>query len=90
MLLGIISTYVIFELRVPLHSEVKFVILILCPSEVKVTKTALETGRTFATLFADMTLRHALVEAGKINLKIKEPDVPVEFVYYKAAVFPKF
>ena len=38
-------------------------------SEVKVTKTALETGRSFATLFSDMALRNALLDAGMINLK---------------------
>ena len=42
-------------------------ILILCPSEVKMTKTALETGRTFSTLFADMSLRHDLLEASSVG-----------------------
>ena len=45
--------------------EVKFVILILCPSEVKVTKTATETGRSFATLFSNMSLRYDLLDASK-------------------------
>ena len=46
--------------------EVQFVILVLCPSEIKMTKTALETGRTFSTLFADITLRHDLLEADTV------------------------
>ena len=43
--------------------EIRFVILILCPSDVKVTKTALETGRTFATVFSDLNLRYNLLIA---------------------------
>jgi len=43
-------------------NEVKFFILILCPTTIKGTKTALETARTFATLFSDMSLRHNLLE----------------------------
>ena len=46
--------------------EVKFFILILCPAEVKQTKSALETGRTFATLFSDVGLRHELLEANNV------------------------
>jgi len=44
-------------------NEVKFFILILCPTNIKGTKTALETARTFATLFSDMSLRHSLLES---------------------------
>ena len=40
--------------------EIRFLILILCPGEVKQTKSALETARTFATLFSDVGLRHDL------------------------------
>ena len=47
--------------------EIRFVILILCPSDVKVTKTALETGRTFATVFSDLNLRHNLMIANTIT-----------------------
>lgn len=43
-------------------NEIKFFILILCPTNIKGTKTALETARTFATLFSDMSLRHNLLE----------------------------
>merc|ERR1719431_31883 len=43
-------------------NEVRFFILILCPTNIKGTKTALETARTFATLFSDRTLRHSLLE----------------------------
>ena len=51
----------------PTLEEVKFVILILCPSDVKGTKTAIETGLSFATLFSDMTLRHALLESRSVE-----------------------
>lgn len=51
----------------PTLEEVKFVILILCPSEVKLTKTALETGRSFATLFSNMALRHDLLDADSVE-----------------------
>lgn len=40
--------------------EVQFVILIVAPTKEKSTKTALETGRTFSTLFADIELRYDL------------------------------
>jgi len=43
-------------------NQVKFFILVLCPTNIKGTKTALETARTFATLFSDMSLRHSLLE----------------------------
>ena len=47
--------------------EVRFVILVLCPSEVKQTKSAMETGRTFATLFSDVGLRHDLMGAKSVT-----------------------
>lgn len=40
--------------------EIRFIILILCPSDVKITKTSMETARTFGTLFSDVNLRHNL------------------------------
>ncbi|XP_046440639.1 solute carrier family 4 member 11-like isoform X2 [Daphnia pulex] len=43
--------------------EVRLFVLVLCPSKEKGTKNALETGRTFATLLADMDLRQRLLEA---------------------------
>jgi len=43
-------------------NEVKFFILILCPLNIKGTKTALETARTFATVFSDMDVRHSLLQ----------------------------
>ncbi|ELT93973.1 hypothetical protein CAPTEDRAFT_160698 [Capitella teleta] len=43
--------------------EVHFVILILTPTKEKGTKNAMETGRTFATMFADMDLRLRLLTA---------------------------
>ena len=36
--------------------EVRLFILILCPSDVKITKTALETARTFGTVFTGKNL----------------------------------
>ncbi|UYV66702.1 SLC4A11 [Cordylochernes scorpioides] len=42
--------------------EVRFFILVLTPSKEKGTKNALETGRTFATIFADMEFRQRLLE----------------------------
>ena len=51
--------------------EVRFVILVLCPSEVKQTKSAMETGRTFATLFSDVGLRHDLLGANSV-MEFKE------------------
>ena len=42
--------------------EIQFFILVLCPTAVKGTKSALELGRTFATLYSNMDLRHALLE----------------------------
>ena len=47
--------------------QVRFFILVLCPSEVKQTKSAIETGRTFATLFSDVGLRHELLEASTVG-----------------------
>ncbi|XP_070563551.1 solute carrier family 4 member 11-like isoform X2 [Ptychodera flava] len=43
--------------------EVRFVILILAPTKEKGTKNALETGRTFATIFADIDFRQNLLGA---------------------------
>ncbi|XP_076043652.1 solute carrier family 4 member 11-like [Oratosquilla oratoria] len=43
--------------------QVKLYILVLCPSKEKGTKNALETGRTFSTIFADMDFRQRLLEA---------------------------
>ncbi|XP_067220977.1 solute carrier family 4 member 11-like isoform X2 [Chanodichthys erythropterus] len=42
--------------------EVRYVILILAPPRTKSTKTAIELGRTFATLFSDMSFRQKLLE----------------------------
>ncbi|XP_069778831.1 solute carrier family 4 member 11 [Narcine bancroftii] len=43
--------------------EVRYVILILVPAKMKSTKTAIEVGRTFATMFADLNFRQKLSEA---------------------------
>ena len=58
-----------------MSNQVRFLILVLCPSEVKQTKSAIETGRTFATLFSDVGLRHELLEAstmGEFKASIKK------------------
>ncbi len=47
----------------PNAEEAQFLILALCPAEIKQTKSALETGRIFATLFSDVGLRHELLVA---------------------------
>ncbi|KAL3194508.1 hypothetical protein MRX96_016142 [Rhipicephalus microplus] len=43
--------------------DVRFLVVTLSPSREKSTKSALETARTFATLFADSALRHRLWQA---------------------------
>ncbi|XP_045159936.2 solute carrier family 4 member 11-like isoform X2 [Mercenaria mercenaria] len=40
--------------------DVQFVILVVAPTKEKSTKTALETGRTFSTIFSDMSFRYQL------------------------------
>nr|XP_046909383.1 LOW QUALITY PROTEIN: solute carrier family 4 member 11-like [Dermatophagoides farinae] len=42
--------------------EVRFFILVVTPSKEKGTKNALETGRTFATIFADIDFRQKLLD----------------------------
>ncbi|XP_014437791.1 sodium bicarbonate transporter-like protein 11 isoform X2 [Tupaia chinensis] len=42
--------------------EVRFVILVLAPPKMKSTKTVVEVGRTFATMFSDITFRQKLLE----------------------------
>jgi sodium borate transporter 11 len=41
----------------PGHEETRFIIMVLCPAKEKETKSATETSRTFATLFADINFR---------------------------------
>lgn len=43
--------------------EARYVILILAPPRTKSTKTAIEFGRTFATMFSDISFRQKLLEA---------------------------
>jgi len=43
--------------------EVRFLILALCPTNEKASKNALETAKTFSTIFSDMQLRHSLLES---------------------------
>eukprot|EP00096_Caligus_rogercresseyi_P005654 TRINITY_DN2161_c0_g1_i1.p1 TRINITY_DN2161_c0_g1~~TRINITY_DN2161_c0_g1_i1.p1 ORF type:complete len:802 (+),score=176.49 TRINITY_DN2161_c0_g1_i1:104-2509(+) len=47
--------------------EIRLFVLILCPSEVKGTKNALETGRSFSTLLSDIQLRHDLLHASTVE-----------------------
>ncbi|KAJ8389509.1 hypothetical protein AAFF_G00118990 [Aldrovandia affinis] len=51
--------------------EVRYVILILAPHKMKSTKTAMELGRTFATMFSDISFRQKLLEA-KTQEEFKE------------------
>ncbi|XP_004554835.1 solute carrier family 4 member 11 isoform X1 [Maylandia zebra] len=51
--------------------EVRYVILILAPLKMKSTKTAMELGRTFATLFSDISFRQKLLET-KTQEEFKE------------------
>ncbi|XP_061690624.1 solute carrier family 4 member 11-like isoform X2 [Syngnathoides biaculeatus] len=43
--------------------EARYVILILAPPRTKSTKSAIEVGRTFATMFSDISFRQKLLEA---------------------------
>lgn len=43
--------------------EVRFLIVVLAPSREKLTKSAWETGRTFATMFTDINFRRQLLRA---------------------------
>ncbi|XP_023846071.1 solute carrier family 4 member 11 isoform X1 [Salvelinus sp. IW2-2015] len=43
--------------------EARYVILILSPPRTKSTKTAIELGRTFATMFSDISFRQKLLDA---------------------------
>ncbi|CEF71083.1 Sodium bicarbonate transporter-like protein 11 [Strongyloides ratti] len=47
--------------------DLRFIIIVIAPSRAKGTKTALETTRTFATLFADMDIRQRLVMAQTVE-----------------------
>uniref|UniRef100_A0A915JAM5 Uncharacterized protein n=1 Tax=Romanomermis culicivorax TaxID=13658 RepID=A0A915JAM5_ROMCU len=47
--------------------DLRFIIIVIAPSRAKGTKTALETARTFATLFADMDIRQRLVMAPVVD-----------------------
>lgn len=41
--------------------ESRFVILVVGPSKEKATKSTMETGRTFSSLFTDLSFRHSLL-----------------------------
>ncbi|XP_056626415.1 solute carrier family 4 member 11-like [Triplophysa dalaica] len=72
--------------------EVRYVILILAPPRTKSTKTAIELGRTFATLFSDISFRQKLLETKtqedfkqelviqrqRLSTTIKKPSVEEE------------
>ncbi|XP_015199344.1 solute carrier family 4 member 11 isoform X1 [Lepisosteus oculatus] len=51
--------------------EVRYIILILAPYKMKSTKTAMELGRTFATMFSDISFRQKLLET-KTQEEFKE------------------
>ncbi|KAI6184793.1 hypothetical protein M3Y97_00634400 [Aphelenchoides bicaudatus] len=48
--------------------DLRFIIIVIAPSRAKGTKTALETTRTFATLFADMDIRQKLIMAHSVEV----------------------
>ncbi|XP_066534967.1 sodium bicarbonate transporter-like protein 11 isoform X4 [Hoplias malabaricus] len=52
-------------------AEVRYVILILAPHKMKSTKTAMELGRTFASMFSDISFRQKLLES-KTQEEFKE------------------
>ncbi|CAL1613900.1 unnamed protein product [Knipowitschia caucasica] len=51
--------------------EARYVVLILAPPKTKSTKTAIELGRTFATMFSDIFFRQKLLDA-KTNDEFKQ------------------
>ncbi|XP_046885124.1 solute carrier family 4 member 11-like isoform X2 [Hypomesus transpacificus] len=57
--------------------EARYVILILTPPRTKSTKTAIELGRTFATMFSDISFREKLLQT-----KTQE-DFKQELVYQR-------
>ncbi|XP_075868092.1 solute carrier family 4 member 11-like isoform X2 [Nelusetta ayraudi] len=57
--------------------EARYVILILAPPRTKSTKTAIEFGRTFATMFSDISFRQKLLEAKS------EEEFKQELVYQR-------
>ncbi|CAL1530346.1 unnamed protein product [Lymnaea stagnalis] len=55
--------------------EARFVILVVGPSKEKATKSTMETGRTFSSLFTDMSFRHSLLsETTKDGFRTKLRD----------------
>lgn len=52
----------------PGHEETRYIIMVLCPSKEKETKSATETSRTFATLFADINFRTKLANVSSENM----------------------
>jgi len=46
--------------------EIRFFLVVLVPTNSKGTKSSVETGRTFSTLFANMQLRHTLLEVDDV------------------------
>ncbi|KAK7501045.1 hypothetical protein BaRGS_00007530 [Batillaria attramentaria] len=64
--------------------EVQIVMLILSPRIEKMTKTAMETGRTFATLFMDIEFRHAFIEApSEADCKVLISDKAKALAYHQ-------
>ncbi|XP_023337238.1 sodium bicarbonate transporter-like protein 11, partial [Eurytemora carolleeae] len=50
------------------HEEARYIIMVLCPTKEKETKSATETSRTFATLFADINFRTKLQSVPSENM----------------------
>ena len=59
--------------------EARFIVFILSPMKEKGTKNFLETGRTFATIFADIELRAKLLKAATQQEFISIIDVSLCF-----------
>lgn len=66
--------------------EARFIIFILSPLKEKGTKNFLETGRTFATIFADIELRAKLLKATTQQDFISIIDVGIHFSAMKISV----
>jgi len=61
--------------------EARFIVFILSPMKEKGTKNFLETGRTFATIFADIELRAKLLKAATQQEFISIIDVNLVLVF---------
>ncbi len=62
--------------------EARFIVFILSPMKEKGTKNFLETGRTFATIFADIELRAKLLKATTQQEFISIIDVKINCFFF--------